>query len=125
MNSPRPVNTHTVPLWPAGGAHRANRNSTPSGVLMVPAVAPSGTGLAGIETSVMRGPVEGKGCKQRVSRTSTKIFSTPLQPPLRAETTLPYQVRAGLSRLHRTKARPDGGRVTYQSLNGGLYYAYL
>jgi len=51
--SPRPVKTQTVPLRPAGGAHRANRNSAPSGVLMVPVTTSSGTGLAGIETSVM------------------------------------------------------------------------
>ncbi len=40
---------------PAGGAHRANRSSAPSGVLMVPLTTFSGTGLAGIETSVMAG----------------------------------------------------------------------
>ena len=36
IGSLRPVNTHTVPLRPAGGAQRAKRNSAPSGVLMVP-----------------------------------------------------------------------------------------
>src|SRR3984893_4110171 len=51
--SPPPVKTQTVPLRPAGGAQRAKRNSAPSGVLMVPATTFSGTGLAGIETSVM------------------------------------------------------------------------
>jgi hypothetical protein len=51
--SPRPVKTQTVPLRPAGGAQRAKRNSAPSGVLMVPLTTSSGTGLAGIETSVM------------------------------------------------------------------------
>jgi hypothetical protein len=38
----------------AGGAQRANRNSAPSDVLMVPLTAFSGTGLAGIETNVMQ-----------------------------------------------------------------------
>jgi hypothetical protein len=51
----RPVKTQTVPLRPAGGAQRAKRNSAPSGVLMVPETTSSGTGLAGIETSVMTG----------------------------------------------------------------------
>ena len=53
--SPRPVKTHTVPRRLAGGAQRANRNSAPSGVLIVPLTAFSGTGLAGIETSIMVG----------------------------------------------------------------------
>ena len=45
--------TQTVPLRPAGGAQRAKRSSAPSGVRMVPVTTSSGTGLAGIETSVM------------------------------------------------------------------------
>ncbi len=51
----RPVKTQTVPLRLAGGAQRAKRNSAPSGVVMVPETTSSGTGLAGIETSVMTG----------------------------------------------------------------------
>src|SRR5262249_795550 len=47
----RPGNTHTVPLRPGGGAQRANRSTAPSGVLTVPTTTPSGTGLAGMETS--------------------------------------------------------------------------
>ena len=53
MYSPRPVKTQTVPLPPAGAAQRAKRNVAPSGVPIVPASAPSGTGLAGIDSSVM------------------------------------------------------------------------
>ena len=53
IDSPRPVNTHTVPLRPAGGAQRAKRNSAPSRVLIVPETTSSGTGLAGMETRVM------------------------------------------------------------------------
>src|SRR5260363_17993 len=52
--SPRPLNTQTVPLRPGGGAQRAKRSSAPSDVLIVPLTTSSGTGLAGIETSVMR-----------------------------------------------------------------------
>ena len=60
-------NTHTVPLRPAGGAQRANRNSAPSGVLMMPLTTSSGTGLAGIETSVMTENRLGeKGWKSRL-----------------------------------------------------------
>ena len=55
ISSLRPENTQTVPLRPAGGAQRAKRSSAPSGVLMVPLTTSSGTGLAGIETSVMDG----------------------------------------------------------------------
>ena len=40
-----------MPLRPGGGDQRANRSETPSGVLSVPVTTPSGTGLAGIETS--------------------------------------------------------------------------
>src|ERR1700758_1663943 len=61
MNSARPWNTHTVPLRPGGGAQRANRSDTPSGVLSVPVTTSSGIGLAGIETSVM-------GCFGRAGR---------------------------------------------------------
>jgi hypothetical protein len=53
MYSLRPVKTQTVPLPPAGAAQRAKRNVTPSGVPIVPASAPSGTGLAGSDSSVM------------------------------------------------------------------------
>src|ERR1700730_2115598 len=45
---------HTVPLRPGGGGQRANRIDTPSGVFNVPVTAPSGTGLAGMETRLMR-----------------------------------------------------------------------
>ena len=44
---------HTVPLRPGGAGHRANRIETPSGVFTLPVTAPSGTGLAGTEISVM------------------------------------------------------------------------
>src|SRR5258708_32657498 len=53
MNSARPWNRHTVPLRPGGGAHRAKRNETPSGVFKVPDTTSSGAGLAGIEMRVM------------------------------------------------------------------------
>src|SRR6266508_1784918 len=53
MNSARPWNRQTVPLRPGGGCQRANRKVTPSRVLSVPETAPSGNGLAGMETSVM------------------------------------------------------------------------
>src|SRR6266545_1874522 len=53
MNSARPWNRQTVPLRPGGGCQRAKRKVTPSRVLSVPETAPSGTGLAGMETSVM------------------------------------------------------------------------
>ena len=53
MNSARPCSTTTVPLRPAGGAQRAKRKVTPSGVLMLPVTTSSGTGLAGMETSFM------------------------------------------------------------------------
>jgi hypothetical protein len=53
MYSPRPAKTQTVPLPLAGAAQRAKRYVTPSGVPIVPAIAPSGTGLAGIDSSVM------------------------------------------------------------------------
>jgi len=52
---------------------------------------------------------------------------------LNAITPLPYHLRAGRYQWFeletqgctQTKARPDGGRVIQQSLNGGLPYAYL
>src|SRR3569833_561576 len=55
MNSARPCNTTTVPLRPGGGAQRAKRKLTPSGVLIAPVTTWSGTGLAGMETSFMDG----------------------------------------------------------------------
>src|SRR5262249_57808174 len=54
MNSERPGNRQTVPLRPGGGAQRAKRNDTPSGVLRVPVTTASGTGLAGMEKRGMR-----------------------------------------------------------------------
>src|SRR5580693_6231124 len=51
IHSVRPGKTQTVPRRPAGGAKRAKRICTPSAVLSMPLTAPSGTGLAGIETS--------------------------------------------------------------------------
>jgi hypothetical protein len=75
IGSLRPVKTQTVPLRPAGGAQRANRNSAPSGVLMVPETTSSGTGLAGIETSVMRRNRLGeKGWKSRVGSVENELF---------------------------------------------------
>jgi hypothetical protein len=53
MNSARPCSSTTVPLRPGGGAQRAKRKLTPSGVLMAPVTTWSGTGLAGVETSFM------------------------------------------------------------------------
>src|SRR5258708_20769236 len=41
---------HTVPLRSDGGGQRANLIEIPSGVLRTPITAPSGTGLAGMET---------------------------------------------------------------------------
>src|SRR5262245_15310886 len=54
MNSARPGNRHTVPLRPGGGAQRAKRSDTPSGVFSIPLTTSSGTGLAGSETRSMR-----------------------------------------------------------------------
>ena len=48
------VRRHHMLLRLAGGCQRAKRSSAPSGVLMVPLTTLSGTGLAGMETSVMR-----------------------------------------------------------------------
>src|SRR5882762_4224449 len=45
---------HTVPLWLGGGGQRVNLIEAPSGVFRTPARAPSGTGLAGMETSFIR-----------------------------------------------------------------------
>ena len=62
MYSARPCSTTTVPLRPAGGAQRAKRKVTPSGVLMLPVTTSSGAGLAGMETSFMEAenePVRG------------------------------------------------------------------
>src|SRR5579871_5012114 len=42
---------HTVPLRSRGAGQRANLIEIPSGVLRTPTTAPSGTGLAGMETS--------------------------------------------------------------------------
>ena len=53
MNSARPGSTSSVPLRPWGGAQRAKRNATPSGVLRTPVTAPSGTGFAGVEMRVI------------------------------------------------------------------------
>src|SRR5207244_3782517 len=115
IGSLRPVKTQTVPLRPAGGAQRANRNSAPSGVLIVPLTTSSGTGLAGIETSVMRRSRLGeKGLKSR--RSAKKGLVSPL---LNAVSPLPYHFCAGRYQcfgtetlgLHETTARPDGGRV--------------
>src|SRR2546430_11924329 len=60
MNSLRPVKTHTVPLPPAGASQRAKRNSTPSGVVILPVTTSSGTGLPGIETSFMAQAPQGR-----------------------------------------------------------------
>src|SRR5262245_61415927 len=51
MNSMRPWKMHTVPLRCDGGGQRANLIEMPSRVFRTPTTAPSGTGLAGIETS--------------------------------------------------------------------------
>src|ERR1700678_1969080 len=55
IHSVRPGKMQTVPRRPGGGAKRAKRNCTPSGVFSMPVTAPSGTGLAGMETSFMEG----------------------------------------------------------------------
>src|ERR1700719_488097 len=45
----------TVPLHPdGGGGQRENLIEIPSGVFRIPITAPSGTGLAGMETSFIR-----------------------------------------------------------------------
>ena len=54
MYSARPCSTTTVPLRPGGGAKRAKRKVTPSGVWMLPVTTSSGTGLAGMEMSFMK-----------------------------------------------------------------------
>src|SRR5580658_6502585 len=55
IHSVRPGRMQTVPRRPAGGAKRANRKCTPSGVFNMPVTASSGTGLAGMETSFIGG----------------------------------------------------------------------
>src|SRR5215813_7197670 len=88
----RPVKTQTVPLRPAGGAQRAKRSSAPSGVLMVPETTSSGTGLEGIETSVMDWTaIGGKSWKSRglapEDQASIALLNAAEQPP--------YHLRAG------------------------------
>src|SRR5260221_8082478 len=125
--SPRPVTTQTVPLRPAGGAHRANRNSAPSGVLMVPATTSSGTGLAGIETSVMNGSGNVKSAENQGAGRQKTATSPPLEhqraPPI-SPSCRPLPVFRGTGPLcfgsetqgcTVAKARPDGGRVRFNS----------
>src|SRR4051794_39567256 len=112
----RPVKTQTVPLRPAGGAQRAKRSSAPSGVLMVPETTSSGTGLEGIETSVMR------QTRDRSERLVIKGFgvkdpgkSRPLERQRNALHIIFVQAATSALgnpgvRMHRTEARPDGGR---------------
>src|SRR5438105_6849003 len=125
----RPVKTQTVPLRPAGGAQRANRNSAPSGVLMVPETTSSGTGLAGIETSVMRRNRLGeKGWKSRQERKKEACFASlerRFTPPI-SFLCRPLPVfRNRNKRLHRTTARPDGGRVIETVAQWRTTHAYL
>jgi hypothetical protein len=42
-------------LWFDGAGQRANLSATPSGVFRVPETAPSGTGLAGMDTIFIGG----------------------------------------------------------------------
>src|SRR5262245_52107654 len=83
----RPVKMQTVPLRPDGGDQRAKRSSAPSTVLMVPVTTFSGTGLAGIETSVMVGSV---GQKRRESSIEGRENGL-----LNGVSVLPYHHRAG------------------------------
>src|SRR2546425_10175747 len=76
MNSARPGKRQTVPLRPGGGSHRANRNDTPSGVFSVPVTAPSGTGLAGMETRVMGWNEAGGGGAPPYSSTHDRLNET-------------------------------------------------
>src|SRR5215471_18594969 len=88
----RPVKTHTVPLRPAGGAQRAKRSSAPSGVLMVPETTSSGTGLEGIETSVMgKTAIGGKDWKTR----GPAVRKRQIIALLNAAERTPYHLRAG------------------------------
>src|SRR5436190_21777258 len=121
MDSPRPANTQTVPLRPAGGAQRANRSSAPSGVLIVPLTTSSGTGLAGIETSVMRRSRLGeKGLKSRRGRKKGLV-----SPLLNAVSPLPYHFCAGryqcfgpkTRRLQNPEAAQDYGPARWRAGN--------
>src|SRR5215468_7894376 len=112
----RPVKTQTVPLRPAGGAQRAKRSSAPSGVLMMPETTSSGTGLAGIETSVMgQTAIGGKGWKSRglASESGGKYRplerrgATSISPSCRP---LPVFRETEASGCTIKTARPDGGR---------------
>src|SRR4051794_18124775 len=75
----------TVPLRLAGGAHRAKRISTPSGVLNVPETASSGTGLAGIETSDMEIPK----ALENAAKSKRNEDGTALESPLERRTRPP------------------------------------
>ena len=111
MYSLRPVKTQTVPLRLAGGAHREKRNSAPSGVLIVPDTTSSGTGLAGIETSVMEANRLGR--KRRKSRVRAREKAAP-DADLNAFGSLPYHLRAGHDQRFRTEpgARLQGCTTT-------------
>src|SRR5579859_4896815 len=86
MYSLRPWKMQTVPLRLAGGDQRANRISAPSGVLIVPETASSGTGLAGIETSDME-PTRGR---KIAAKSKGTMGWTGVQSPLNDERALPY-----------------------------------
>ena len=73
----RPLKTQTVPLRPAGGAQRAKRSSAPSGVVMVPVTTSSGTGLAGMETSVMGPDRLGEICRDSRGGAPKRVLMRP------------------------------------------------
>ena len=85
----------------------------------------SGTGFAGIETSLMTEPAGGE------ARKSGTPGSRRIPRLLNVLNSLPYHFRAGRYQwsktdhqaAHRRKPGPIGGRVLFMSLNGGLNHA--
>src|SRR6185437_4816222 len=124
MVSPRPVNTQTVPLRPAGGAQRAKRSSAPSGVRIVPLTTLSGTGFAGIETSVMRGIGQAESAEDKGRSVKMDPFPSPLERRLACSHIIFVQAATSVSARNieaAHKARPDRRAGSLQqSLNGGL-----
>src|SRR5262249_12520523 len=110
---------------PGGGGQRTARNVTPSGVSSVTSVAPSGTGLAGMETSFTRIRDAGVGSlrgKARLYRTSSHLSPRadasavwPCKPSL----ALPSLFCAGLRAAQPQVVRPSGGPTACRSTEGG------
>src|SRR6185295_15268657 len=69
----------TVPRRPGGGAHRAVRSVTPSGVFSIASTAPSGTGLAGIETSFIGRALSASGLLIAATDRQFQVFHNSLK----------------------------------------------